>query len=778
MVVGATSATDGIVLSDARLEPFQRDDFDPTEFTSRALSGAQASAQSTTQELRDGIQNLETGIRSEVLRKQADLMRVVRNLSDTEVKTRGVETSVHGMQGTVGQLRVALLEPCDHIRTKTRQLKNLRDAVDLLRHVNHRLKLTQRLRTQIEEGQKGGSAPTPDTAQAAKLLTEIEATGRDVDISGIEILESDSEFLRSTASRVRFQAEEMLRQGLNSLNQADVGNALQVYFNLEELPSAIESLVAKEVSDLKHKAKQALDLRQALTGASSTGAGGWQEAFWSRVRELANHIEKSAVGIWHLEQVVWKKRDPITHIQFHDVVMGDSGDTILARYWRSMTKAFGSVFGEVVHPSRPATVREALTQGFPTLAGILEAMFERLAKQCQSKGAPLELGKEHLDSLMAACQPIQNAYLTGSLSRMTEAVSVAFPGGTRNLPLAADVQQCIATMHEELKAVGGSLHVAALVASTVGKAVLLLAERVDMMASAGSEVRTMGGGCTSAQSRNIALCSHLQEVHRSLVSAVPNLPLTAAEALVHPMEFLKGAAIETIAPIFKAVVETVEQAILEIHATSNNWGEDSGESTQALPSKYVSDLEAKLQIFRSEFLMKFTPVPNPTVPSFTISLVQRMACRVMVYFVRHASMIRPLGRKGRLQLSKDVLAVQSAVRKYLFPVEKLGMPFRSLRAFRALLAMEISDIAGAPLLKEMPRIVALYHLYSRAPPGLVAPHSRTGLSPSQYSLWLDTHSAEEAVTGVKTALEACPTKAKSHPNFEQVFPVMMELCDV
>jgi hypothetical protein len=54
-----------------------------------------------------------------------------------------------------------------------------------------------------------------------------------------------------------------------------------------------------------------------------------------------------------------------------------------------------------------------------------------------------------------------------------------------------------------------------------------------------------GGGANAAQMRNIALCSQLQEVHRSLVTLLPRLPAPAAAALSTPLEALQATAIDT-----------------------------------------------------------------------------------------------------------------------------------------------------------------------------------------------------------------------------------------
>lgn len=53
---------------------------------------------------------------------------------------------------------------------------------------------------------------------------------------------------------------------------------------------------------------------------------------------------------------------------------------------------------------------------------------------------------------------------------------------------------------------------------------------------------------------------------------------------------------------------------------------------------------------RSEFLSRFAPPPSPPVPSCVSALVERMAARTLIFFVRHASLVRPLGQAGKLQV--------------------------------------------------------------------------------------------------------------------------------
>ena len=61
----------------------------------------------------------------------------------------------------------------------------------------------------------------------------------------------------------------------------------------------------------------------------------------------------------------------------------------------------------------------------------------------QVKGVRPAANAEEQDALLAAAGACQNAYLGAALSRMSDAVSAAFPGGNRALPTTAELHKCI-----------------------------------------------------------------------------------------------------------------------------------------------------------------------------------------------------------------------------------------------------------------------------------------------------------------------------------------------
>lgn len=264
-------------------------------------------------------------------------------------------------------------------------------------------------------------------------------------------------------------------------------------------------------------------------------------------------------------------------------------------------------FGAAAKPSKGGFVREALAAGYPKLVAALEAAFTRLQQDTRVRGVPPAVPPDALPGLLAVAAPFRDAYLASALGRLQDTVGAAFAGGGRALPSPADVQKCIAAMHEELRAAGASGTLAGQVAAVVGKALAMLAQRAEYMAAAGPELRALalspgGGGATPAQQRNIALASQLQEVHRSLTTLLPRLPAPVAGALEVPLAGLQGVALDAVAPLFRSLLEAMEAKLAGMHALhAAAWGRGAAAAEgggMMDTSGYVADVAACLSFFR------------------------------------------------------------------------------------------------------------------------------------------------------------------------------------
>ena len=182
-------------------------------------------------------------------------------------------------------------------------------------------------------------------------------------------------------------------------------------------------------------------------------------------------------------------------------------------------RVLGDAFGSASKPAKGGFVRDALSSGYPTLVAALETAFARLQQETSVKGVQPAVAPDQLPPLLAAVGPFRDAYLAMALGRVQDAVNTAFPGSSRMLPSPADVQKCIAVMHEELRAASASAQLATQVAAVVSKGLQLMAQRAELMAATGPELKALvlapgAGSASPSQQRNIALASQLQEVHR------------------------------------------------------------------------------------------------------------------------------------------------------------------------------------------------------------------------------------------------------------------------
>nr|XP_009783936.1 PREDICTED: conserved oligomeric Golgi complex subunit 5 isoform X2 [Nicotiana sylvestris] len=308
---------------------------------------------------------------------------------------------------------------------------------------------------------------------------------------------------------------------------------------------------------------------------------------------------------------------------------------------------------------------------------------------------------------------------------------------------------------------------------------VLLLDEV-MQISTGPEARQITGAATPAQLKNFALYQHLQEIHTRISSMVAGLPTIATDILSPALGSIYGVAGDSVTSLFQAMLDRLESCILQIHGQNfGSLGMDAAMDNNASP--YMEELQQSILHFRSEFLSRLLPSSSSSITtgSETICtrLVRSMASRVLIFFIRHASLVRPLSESGKLRLARDMAELELAVGQNLFPVEQLGAPYRALRAFRPVIFLETSQLASSPLRQDLPPSVILHHLYSRGPEELQSPLQRNRLTPTQYSLWMDSQGEDQIWKGIKATLDdyAAKVRSRGDKEFSPVYPLMLEI---
>ncbi|KAJ7960655.1 conserved oligomeric Golgi complex subunit 5 [Quillaja saponaria] len=775
--------------SDPIFSAFLSPSFSSTSFSSAALSSG--SPASTAEKLHHAIRLLENQLRSEVLSRHNELLSQLSSLKHAEHALSTVRSGVSSLQSSVRRVRSELSDPHRAIATKTLQLSNLHRTAEFLQHTIRALRLSKKLRDLM-----AASSDEPeklDLAKAAQLHCEILSLCSEYELAGIDVIDEELKWVNETGERLRSEAMKVLERGLEGLNQAEVGTGLQVFYNLGELRVTVEQLINKYKGMGVKSVNVALDMK-AISGSPGGGFGPGgirgsgtpqigggakaKEALWQRMGNCMDQLHSIMVAVWHLQRVLSKKRDPFTHVFLLDEVIQEGDPMPTDRVWEALIKAFASQMKSAFTAS--SFVKEIFTMGYPKLYSMVENLLERISRDTDVKGVLSAISSEGKDQMVAAVEIFQNSFLALCLSRLSDLVNNVFPVSNRgSVPSKEHISRIILRIQEEIEAVQLDARLTLLVLREIGKVLLLLAERAEYQISTGHEARQVSGPATPAQLKNFMLCQHLQEVHTRISSMIAGLPTIAADVLSPSLGAIYGVACDSVTSLFQAMLDRLESCILQIHDQNFGvLGMDAAMDNNASP--YMEELQKSILHFRSEFLSRLLPSTKTSaagVETICTRLVRSMASRVLVFFIRHASLVRPLSESGKLRMARDMAELELAVGQNLFPVEQLGAPYRALRAFRPLIFLETSQLASSPLLQDLPPNVILHHLYSRAPEELQSPLQRNKLTPLQYSLWLDSQGEDQIWRGVKATLDdyAANVRVRGDKEFSPVYPLMLQL---
>ncbi|KDP43399.1 hypothetical protein JCGZ_26554 [Jatropha curcas] len=786
----ATSPLDSFA-KDPILSPFLSPSFSSTSFSSAALSSG--SPASTAEHLHNAIRLLESQLRTEVLSRHSELLNQLSSLKHAEVALSTVRSAVSSLQSSVRRVRSELSEPHKSIQSKTLQLSNLHSSTELLQHTIRALRLSKKLRDLISVSEV--EPEKLDLAKAAQLHCEILNMCSEYDLMGIDCIDEELNWVKEIGERLRNEAMKVLERGMEGLNQAEVGTGLQVFYNLGELKVTVEQLVNKYKGIGVKSVSMALDMKAISVGGGGSGYGPGgvrgsgtpqigggakaREALWQRMATCMDQLYSIVVAVWHLQRVLSKKRDPFTHVLLLDEVIKEGDPMLTVRVWEALVKAFASQMKSAFTAS--SFVKEIFTLGYPKLFSMIENLLERISRDTDVKGALPAINLEGKEQMVTAIGSFQTAFLAMCLSRLSDLVNTVFPMSSRgSVPSKEQISRIISRIQEEIEAVQLDGRLTLLVLHEIGKVLLLLAERAEYQISTGHEARQITGPATPAQVKNFALCQHLQEVHTRISSMISGLHSIAAEVLSPSLGAIYGVARDSVTPLFKAMVDRLESCILQIHEQKFGvLGMDAAMDNNASP--YMEELQKCILHFRTEFLSRLLPSSNSATTAGTeticTQLVRSMASRVLTFFIRHASLVRPLSESGKLRMARDMAELELAVGQNLYPVEQLGAPYRALRAFRPLIFLETSQLEASPLLQDLPPNVIFHHLYTRGPDELQSPLQRNKLTHLQYSLWLDSQGEDQIWKGIKATLDdyAAKVRSRGDKEFSPVYPLMLQL---
>ncbi|NXF18717.1 COG5 protein, partial [Rhodinocichla rosea] len=781
---------------------FFREDFDVKAYTSQSIHQAVIAEQLA--KLAQGISQLDKELHLQVVARHEDLLAQATGIESLEGVLQMMQTRIAALQSTVDRIRVKIVDPYNKIVSRTAQLAKLQAACDLLRRIIRILYLSKRLQGQLQGGSR-------EITKAAQSLNELDYLSQGIDLSGIEVIENDLLFIARARLEVENQAKRLLEQGVETQNPTQVGTALQVFHNLGTLKDTIANVVDGYCTVLEENIKNALDIKVLTQPSQTVTRGGpgraamptpgntaaFRAALWTNMEKLMDQICAACGQVQHLQKVLAKKRDPVSHVCFIEEIVKDGQSDILYKFWTAVTQTLSSQFQSATDSSM--FLKQAFEGEYPKLLRLYNDLWKRLQQYSQNIQRNFNTGgttdlfaelqqmeedaqdifmqkNEDYDpekALKDSLQQYEAAYLSKSLSRLFDPINLVFPPGGRNPPSSDELDSIIKTIARYVhvrhwKCILEILNMYFVITYSFRKEASLLSTQGDA-----SQVI---GPLTEGQRRNVAVVNSLYKLHQAVLKVITSqssFPAAAEQTVTTALKAVHDLMGSAVQPLLNSVGDSVEAIIITMHQEDFSGSLSNSGKPDVPCSLYMKELQGFIARVMSDYFRHFECF------DFVFDNTEAMAQRAIELFIRHASLIRPLGEGGKMRLAADFAQMELAVAPLCRRVSDLGKSYRQLRSFRPLLFQTSEHIASSPALGEViPFSIILQFLFTRAPPELKSPFQRAEWSIARYSQWLDDHPSEkDRLALIRGALEAYvqSVRTREGKEFAPVYPIMVQL---
>ncbi|CAL8279199.1 conserved oligomeric Golgi complex subunit 5 [Gadus morhua] len=791
------------LLKDECYVDFLTESFDVKTYTAQVIHHAIITEQLA--KLAQGISQLDRELHSQVVARHEDLLAQAPGIESLEGVLQMMQSRIYALQGAVDRMRSKIVDPYNKIVARTTQLARLQVACDLLRRIIRILFLSKRLQAQLQAGSR-------EITKAAQSLNELDYLSQGVDLSGIEVIENELVLISRSRLEVENQAKRLLEQGMEIQNPSQVGTALQVFYNLGSLRETVGGVVSTYHGVVRDNVSSALDIRGLTQPTSTRGAPGravlptpgntaaFRAALWTNLEKLMDQICAACKQIQHLQKVLAKKRDPVTHVCFIDDIIKDGQPDILYTFWNDVTTTLSVEFHQATSAS--SFLKQAMEGEYPKLLRLYNELWRRLQQYSASLQGALgangaldasldvsvsEAERQDLftqakqdynpeKALKDSLLPYEAAYLSKSLSRLFDPINLVFPMGGQAPPSPDELDSIIRTISSELNVAAGDPDLAVAVAKNAAKTVQLFCVKSEQLLCTQGEASQVIGPLTDGQRKNVAVVNSLFRLHGAVAKVISGLtsnPTAAEQALRSSLEGVQVLMAAAVEPLLQSVSDSLEAIIITMHQEDFSGPLSSGHRPEVPCSLYMRELQGFVSRSVADYFQHFQCL------DFIYGRTESIAQRALLLFLRHASLLRPLGEGGKMRLAADFAQMELTVAPLCRRVSDLGKPYRMLRSFRPLLFQTSELISSSAVVGELiPYSTLLSFLFSRAPGELRSPHQRAEWSIARYSQWLDDHPSErDRLTLIRGALEAYvqSVRTRQGKEFAPIYPIMLQL---
>ncbi|RPD78344.1 hypothetical protein L226DRAFT_502792 [Lentinus tigrinus ALCF2SS1-7] len=604
--------------------------------------------------------------------------------------------------------------------------------------------------------------------QSSGDANAVQSSGEHVPLSSIKAVAVHLPFVDAARTRVTTDMEAMVITGLATLNQSLLASSLQTAHNLRVLPDLVQNLITELSDAVEGRIRSAFDLTRiskdimakesnsigqgllyksrVRTEPTSVTAPQWTAALWGSLESLIEEMADCCVKVYTLEKVLKIKRDPVTDVVFLEEAMKVLENRPSTTFWTSLGRSLEKNARDAAKGS--TFLQQTLSTGYPRLLRLFHSFFTKIAVHTDTVYSQTQQSTETV-LILRALSNFESLYLSRSSNRLNEAVGQAFSGGARSPPgMSEGINIARAIANELDSAKFDPLLVQSVARYAVASLELMLTRLDTLIARERAATSLIGPVATSQQVLNAQLATCIYHCWSRLDRLREEYPEQVMSILQPVTSKLHDAFDKIVDPLMAAIRRELAAITAKLHRMDFGAAFDPAAAMGGGPSPYMKDLVEKLTFIKNEILAQYNV---PDVSRQWVPAIVRFAIKT---FVLHASIAKPLGESGKLQLTTDMTELEFALSAFMSDKttqnkrgadwEAVADDYRVLRAMRQLLFLDNASLASPKHTAGLPPLIVLHHILVRSP--ITLPHALHGWAEAEYVRWVEEHSEDEAWT--------------------------------
>ncbi|CBY07828.1 unnamed protein product [Oikopleura dioica] len=746
-MANANEVVERLTEQDPHLAQFLEDDFKTEQYAMQVLKSSVVS--NVLVNLQNSVNLLNNELQNQISARHEDLLAQTTGIESLESVLDVMTSRISSLKDVVGRISARISEPFAKMEARTLQLSRLQDATDLLRRLIRLLYLTKRLRTQISQGMK-------EVTKAAQTLNELDFLQQDNDVlSKISIIQEDLEFISKSKKDVEVEAHRLLEKGISGENPSQVATSLQVFFNLGQLSSAVNRQVEDCKTNAEKSIQEAVDVRLLTDNSSSQGTRpgranmsissqvNLKANLWASLDEMVEYLHVMIINVQQIQKVILKKRDPVTHLLFSELMANEGCQTNLSlAFWRNLVSHIQKALKKSAQYN--VVIKTTFEQEYPRLLRILLSLWDKV--QQNKEGFGLMFGSMETDynpeqDLRNSIASFKSAHVSNSLNTLLTHVNSSFQPHISNnkTVVVVDVDSISKEINSELSTILFDDELQNDAIKNIEQAVNLYIAKVEGLIARTPNSSQVIGPMNDTQVQNYGLVNstymlseYLDEIQADQRESLTETAKIGFTSMIDSCEQLMKTIME---PIFASVADAIESIILTMHKEDFSMDENTMINK---PSLFIRELEPFIKRVVKEHFSFIQ------ARAFIAQNLSPLAARALKLFIRHITLVRPIGQGGKEKIFLDFKFFEDSLSPLCSRLCDLDRVYQTFRAVRPLISATEQEIMASGCIGEsVPHSTCITLVMSRADQELKSPFEVADWSRSRYSQWLDDHESEK-----------------------------------